>query len=246
MSQNREGVFSFIGYFAIFLGGMGIGMHILPRDPDTAEPTAKKPVGLSIAAPVTNTVAKRAEKDVLDEDADWLASVLGGETPDAPQSVEIPQLKPEFPKTTLAYLVKWTGLWFLFSVWAMWRYGPRLFVSRRMANLAYIVWVCAFNSAQLLLFCLIESFVFPGLYSARTKEAERSRIQNATSRVMKAFNRNGLVVFLVANLLTGLINLLVPTLHMNEWQSMAILITYLASLTGFALYLDQRDISLKL
>ncbi|KXT05776.1 hypothetical protein AC578_1026 [Pseudocercospora eumusae] len=233
LSQNREGVFSFIGYLAIFIAGMGIGQNILTRDP----PPAGNPL---------------APKDHMDQDAEWLASVLGAaeKEDEAPKPaappMEMPQLKPEWPESTLPRLFIWTVLWFVFALWAMWRYGPRLFVSRRMANLAYVCWVCSFNTAQLLLFCLIEKFLFPNLYNAKTKEGERQRIQEATSRVMKAYNRNGLAVFLIANLLTGLVNMTMPTIFMGDVPAMAVLVSYMAVLTTIALALDHYDISIKL
>lgn len=233
LSQNREGVFSLIGYLAIFIAGMGIGQNILPRDP----PPAANPL---------------APKDSLDQDAEWLASVLGAAEKDdeepkpAPPPMEMPQLKPEWPQSTLPRLAIWTLLWFVFALWAMWRYGPRLFVSRRMANLAYVCWVCSFNTAQLLLFCLIETLLFPNLYNAKTKEGERQRIQEATSRVMKAYNRNGLAIFLVANLLTGLINMTMPTIFMADIPAMTVLVGYMGVLTTVALALDHYDISIKL
>lgn len=233
LSQNREGVFSFIGYLAIFIAGMGIGLKIMPRDPPEEEKRGKIPV-----------------KDTLDEDAEWLASVLGHQPEDstpepAPKFTPAP-FKPELPKTTIAFLAKWTVLWFIFSGWAMWRYGPRLFVSRRMANLSYIVWVCAFNTAQLLLFCGIEKVMFPNLYKSKSKQAERERFEFATSRITKAFNRNGLALFLLANLLTGLINMAVPTIHMGDVESMAILGLYIGTIASVGLALDHYDISVKL
>ncbi|KAM3425411.1 GPI-anchored wall transfer protein [Cercospora zeina] len=233
LSQNREGIFSFIGYLAIFIAGMGAGVNILPRDP---EPGAKK----------------LPDKDPLDADEDWLASVLGaaeneGEKKDAaPPPIQVPQLKPEWPKSTLPRLGALFFMWFIFSTWAMWRYGPRLFVSRRMANLAYVCWVCAFNYGQLLLFNVIEVGMFPNLYNAKTKEAEQTRIREATSPVMRAYNRNGLAIFLLANLLTGLVNMTMPTIHMADMPAMAVLVSYMAVLTGVALALDHYNISIKL
>jgi phosphatidylinositol glycan class W len=236
LSQNREGVFSFLGYLAIFISGMGIGLNILPRDPD---PKARIP-----------------KKDPLDEDAAWLATVIGtadrpgdeggDDAPPPPPPAPIPQLKPQLPKRALPRLVFWTGLWFVFSTWAMWHYGPRLFVSRRMANLAYVCWVCCFNCAQLLLFCGIETLLFPNIYAAKTRGEERDRIADATSRVLRAYNRNGLAVFLLANLLTGAVNLAVPTLYMGDVAAMAVLVAYLGVLTTVALVLDARDVSIKL
>lgn len=230
MSQNREGVFSFIGYLAIFLGGMGAGMNILPRDPTELPKSTME-----------------QKQDLLDEDADWLAAVLEPGVEHAPVSNEPPPLgRPEMPENTLGRLAVLTGFWFVACVWAMWTYGPHLFVSRRMANLAYICWVCAFNNGQLLLFCGIEKVLFPNLYKATDKVNERRRTQEATSKVMQAFNRNGLALFLLANLLTGAVNMAVETLHMGDVQAMSILVGYIGVVAGTGLLLDHYDISVKL
>lgn len=230
LSQNREGVFSFPGYLAIFIAGMGIGMSILPRDPEPAP--AGKP--------------KTKEEDPLDEDAEWLASVIGGQTEQQPKMSSTPPFRPELPKTTFFFLAKWSVIWFLLAVWAMWLYGPGLFVSRRMANLAYIIWVCAFNSAQLLLFCSIESVLFPNLYKAKDKETEKQRVDEATSPVMQAFNRNGLALFLLANLLTGAINMSMKTLHAGDIEAMVVLVVYMGVLCSTALFLHHQRVSIKL
>lgn len=230
LSQNREGVFSFPGYLAIFIAGIGIGTSILPRDPDLEAPAPSKP----------------ESKDSMDEDAEWLASVMGHYADAKGTATQQSQSKFELPQITLVHLAKWTGIWFIISVWAMWRYGPRLFVSRRMANLAYVVWVCAFNTAQLLLFCAIEQVVFPNLYKAKDKQTERQRVSDATSKVMQAFNRNGLALFLLANLLTGTINMSVRTLQMGDVEAMAVLVSYIGVICGTALLLDKYDISIKL
>ena len=230
LSQNREGVFSFPGYLAIFIAGMGIGTGILTRDSVTNAPEE----------------TKKPEKN-LEEDDEWLASVLGG-SGEAPLKEPEPmkQLKPEFPQTTFFHLIKWTGIWFVLAVWAMWLYGPGLFVSRRMANLAYIIWVCAFNSAQLFFFCCIETVVYPQLYNAKDQETESKWVKDATSTVMQAFNRNGLALFLAANLLTGLVNMSMNTLHMGDVQAMVVLVVYMGALCGIALALNHYNIAIKL
>ena len=231
LSQNREGVFSLIGYLAIFIGGMGIGTGILTRDEETSLVGKNKP----------------KDKDSDDEDAEWLASMLGAEAKQkAPTPQKLGTPTPNLPKTTFFHLAKWAVLWFVICTWAMWRYGPRLVVSRRMANLAYIVWVCGFNTAQLLLFCSIEKLLFPDLYEANDKQTERQRIQDATSRVMQAFNRNGLALFLLANLLTGAINMSMKTLYMGEIQAMVVLVAYIGIICAVALTLDRYGISIKL
>lgn len=253
-SQNREGVFSFIGYFAIFIAGLGTGMTILQRDPG------------SQAQPLEGVKAE----DPLDEDDQWLADVLGsadqqnvtGQTAEnepAKTGGELAAEKKNMPHPdplgliwiansgdSSVFLAKWTAIWFVLCVWAMWHYGPHLFVSRRMANLAYIVWICCFNSAQLLLFNLIERVFFPNVHKAKDRQTERQRVQDATSRIMHAFNRNGLVLFLMANLLTGGINMAIPTLHLDDVTAMAVLLGYIGTLAGTALALDHFDVSIKL
>ncbi|QIW97484.1 hypothetical protein AMS68_003002 [Peltaster fructicola] len=254
LSQNREGVYSFIGYLAIFIAGIGAGQGILPRDIDSNNP-------FQLPKIPEKKAVKKNDFDEIDEDDAWLASVLGGDAPPeaSPEvqerarkraqeimAIEPPQLRPDWPKTAFFHLVKWTGLWFVFSVWAMWHYGPRLFVSRRMANLAYVCWVCCFNSAQLLLFSGTEAIMFPNLYEGRDDEDERERAKDATSKVLNAFNRNGLALFLLANLLTGAINLVLETWHLDDLPAMAVLIAYIAAIAAVGMLLDRYNISIKL
>ena len=115
-----------------------------------------------------------------------------------------------------------------------------------MANLAYVCWVCAFNSAQLLLFCGVEMLMFPLLYRSRNKGVEKQRIKDATSKVLHAFNRNGLALFLLANLLTGAVNLGSETWHVSDVQAMCVLVGYIGTICGTGLMLDHYDISIKL
>ncbi|KAI9817110.1 MAG: Glucosaminyl phosphatidylinositol (GlcN-PI) nositol acylation protein [Pycnora praestabilis] len=196
LSKNREGVFSFFGYLAIFLAGQATGMYVLPRDikPDK----------------------KRSD---------------GGEQ----------------RKALLLTLAGWSAIWtFLFMFTTQYKYGLGLQVSRRLANLPYFLWVTAFNCCQLTLFCLIETFFFPSVYTAVDKTTENEKCDEATSKVLHAYNRNGLAIFLLANLLTGLVNLTLPTLHMGRLQAMGVLVAYAATLTGVAVTLDVYNISVKL
>ncbi len=120
--------------------------------------------------------------------------------------------------------------------------GLGLTVSRRLANLPYVLWVNAFNNAQLLLFCLIETAYFPGV--CRTQDPDLTT--KSTSTIMQAFNKNGLAVFLIANLMTGMVNLSLNTLDMGSLSAMGILIGYAACVTGAALILDKTGVKVKL
>ncbi|KAH6692644.1 GWT1-domain-containing protein [Plectosphaerella plurivora] len=136
----------------------------------------------------------------------------------------------------------WTGLYFFTTNYT---YGDGLSVSRRLANLPYVLWVAAFNTGQIFFYCLVDSVFFPAFYNATDARAEKEAYNTATSTVLRAYNRNGLAVFLLANLLTGLVNMTVPTLDVGPAQTMAILIAYSATLTGVAVALDAYDISIK-
>ena len=137
----------------------------------------------------------------------------------------------------------WTAL---FVVSTSFKYGFGLQVSRRLANLPYVAWVAAFNSTQLLAFYTVEVISFPTLLSCKDKVAERKECEKATSGVIKAFNRNGLAIFLLANLLTGFVNLTLDTLSMGRLESMTVLAGYALTLTAVAVGLDRWDVSVKL
>ncbi|KAF9892595.1 Glucosaminyl phosphatidylinositol (GlcN-PI) nositol acylation protein [Aspergillus nanangensis] len=195
LSKNREGVFSFLGYLAIFLAGRAIGIRVIPRgnSPSRSAQQVRRSVLLS----------------------------LGIET------------------------VAWLGLFVLNSTYAL-GYGANIPVSRRLANMPYVIWVAAFNNAQLFLFCLLETVFFPSVHRTLGGDGEKDRVSSSTSRIMSAFNKNGLAIFLVANLLTGAVNLAVPTLDVNTAQATGLLIGYAAVLTGVALGLDWANIKLVL
>lgn len=213
VSANREGIFSFLGYLAIFMVGQGIGIEALRRDVNAMSP--------------------------MSSNDEWVAGMLGGEE-------SMNEVRKTREHNSMLKLAKWTGIWIVLYIFLTWRYGPRLTVSRRLANLPYLAWVSAFNCGQLLLFRLIEGILFPGLYVTRDKKVEKERCANATSKVLNAFNRNGLVIFCLANLLTGVINMTLPTLDMNDYQAMTVLVGYMGILTIVGLVLDHMNITIKL
>lgn len=193
LSKNREGIFSFLGYLAIFLAGRAIGTRIIPRGTSPSK------------------TPQQARKGVLFS--------LGMQT------------------------LAWTLLFVLNSTYAA-GFGANIPVSRRLANMPYVIWVSAFNNAQLFLFCLAETVFFPAVHRASGPEAEKTETSFATSRIMSAFNKNGLAVFLLANLLTGAVNLGIHTLDAGTVPAMVVLVGYVAVLTGVALALDKANIKL--
>ena len=145
--------------------------------------------------------------------------------------------------TILIYASIWTCL-FLFTT--SYIYGLGLRVSRRLANLPYVMWVSAFNCAQISVYCIIDTLCFPGLYLARDGAAQTNEVEKATSQVIKAFNRNGLAIFLLANLMTGFVNMTLDTLTTGPLAATMVLLGYAAVLTTVVLSLDHWKVSLKL
>ncbi|XP_057477048.1 uncharacterized protein At4g17910 isoform X1 [Actinidia eriantha] len=93
-------------------------------------------------------------------------------------------------------------------------------VSRRTCNAAYVTFVLAQN-LQVLAILMLSDYI-PG---------------HKISVLEEAFNRNLLASFLLANVLTGLVNLFVDTLFASSVLALAILVVYafvLSFATGFA------------
>ena len=194
ITKNREGIFSFIGYLAIFLAGQDLGMIAIPR---------------RLVSKSTSNGQQR--------------------------------------NTLLLALGVWTAIWWaLFGLCTSYSWGLGLNVSRRLANLPYVLWVAAFNSSAVLVFCIIDTVFFPAFYNATDAKTEKQAYLAATSPVARAFNRNGLAAFLVANLLTGLVNMTVNTLEATPSMTLVILIGYSLAVTGIAVLLDRYDISIKI
>lgn len=209
LSKNREGVFSFAGYLAIFLSGRSTGLRVLPFQ--TPPPKGSK--GVQGAA-----YARRERVQVM--------------------------------KNLGVQLIIYSVM-FVFCVSY---YTGNLQVSRRLANAPYVFLVAAYNNFQILLFALIEhfgpNFSHPQVTDSHGGQSQTTdaefKPEEASSRILQAFNKNGLPIFLVSNLLTGLVNLTVNTLDMNDAAAMGILIGYMAILTGIAVSADAAGIRLKL
>ncbi|CAM9485213.1 unnamed protein product [Choristocarpus tenellus] len=99
-----------------------------------------------------------------------------------------------------------------FALWAL-TLLSRSFVqdtSRRLVNLTYVLWVCAYSVLVLLLLLLVDLFC----------------TRPPRSKLLSAVNSNMFMVFVVANLLTGGINLCMRTLDANDSTAMVVLFTY--------------------
>lgn len=152
LNMNREGIFSFLGYYSIFL----------------------------LAADLGNRLFKAT---------DW--------------------------KSGLMILIK-DGLISLVFSWNSYHNGIQ--VSRRMANMHYVLWIyslCVFAITCIGIVELILPSSFP--------------------QIIQAINRNQLFVFLVANVITGLVNLNIDTLNQHDLSAFLILSCYVIGVSIVAL-----------
>ena len=204
ISQNKEGIFSCVGYLAIFLLGIETGSIVLPRRLPRA----------GLLYKILRSTGSQVES------------------------------------SRIIFLASIGFLCLTYSMLLLPFYTPRLFpwlsipVSRRLANLPYVLWIGAYNTGQLLMFALVESLVFPSVYKASNATQEKQAIGIATSTILDDYNSGGLIIFLLANLGTGVVNLSIDTLKVRNLEAIAILTIYMAILTVLARLC--RGIKLKL
>ncbi|GAA5835465.1 hypothetical protein JCM5353_000151 [Sporobolomyces roseus] len=119
-------------------------------------------------------------------------------------------------------------------------------VSRRLANLSYVLWVVAFNTSFLFLYLLIQLASTSNMFSSSTTPSITTPPPSEPKApiIFEAINRNGLIVFLVANLLTGLINVSIESMYTSHFNAILILVSYCAVVVGVAWGLRRRRIKL--
>lgn len=98
-------------------------------------------------------------------------------------------------------------------------------VSRRLANAPYVLWCVAYNTSYLAGYLAIEIWLF---------DPCTGHSESACPPLLDAINANGLVVFLLANLGTGLVNVSMQTMFAPDWLAMAVLVTYSIVIVGIA------------
>ncbi|GAV51209.1 hypothetical protein ZYGR_0AD03920 [Zygosaccharomyces rouxii] len=132
----------------------------------------------------------------------------------------------------LTGLFLWTGAFFILFFFVL----PVLpfDVSRRFANLPYVIWVVGVNQGGLAVYCLID--IIFGLNDANYK----------IPTILEALNCNGLLMFLLSNVTTGLINMSMVTIDASNTVSVITLLLYSSFLTAAAVILYQKKIFIKI
>ncbi|CAK9786011.1 unnamed protein product [Cutaneotrichosporon oleaginosum] len=98
-------------------------------------------------------------------------------------------------------------------------------VSRRLANGPYVLWTVAYNTSTLAGYLFIEIWLC---------DPRPGHVERACPPLLDAINANGLAVFLLANLGTGLVNISMETMFAPDWLAMGVLVTYSVAICGIA------------
>ncbi|KFB42316.1 hypothetical protein ZHAS_00010002 [Anopheles sinensis] len=123
-------------------------------------------------------------------------------------------------------------------------------VSRRLANMGYCFWILAIGCSVTALFMFFELFV----YFVRFEEPKSPDQIIKTDDfcipyvplILEAINSNGLFFFLIANVLTGLVNIMFQTFLLGNAAALTILVYYMFMLCVAVSFLSINNVKLKI
>lgn len=194
LSANKEGIFSFLGYLAIFLSGKATGYFLLPSSISGIKSWFTPQSRTQYLASKSNDSRLQIVKILIGSSA--VHSIL------------------------LLISMRWVT------------------PSRRLANLPYVLWIISYNTAFLGLYVIVEAVTFG--------KSHQAAHELCVPISLEAVNANGLAVFLLANVGTGLVNMNMKTLDATKPQALLVLILYLAALFSVSLLLYRYGIRIKL
>lgn len=123
-------------------------------------------------------------------------------------------------------------------------------VSRRLANMGYVIWILSIGTTITALFMFLEIFyhfiAFDRIDMTEDDVDDNRNQHTYVPLIFNAINYNGLAFFLGANLLTGLVNLVFQTLLIDAAGCVLILTVYMLVLCSVATFLYLYKIQLKL
>ncbi|KAG8743284.1 Glucosaminyl phosphatidylinositol (GlcN-PI) nositol acylation protein [Ceratobasidium sp. 414] len=263
LSQNKEGIVSFVGYLALHLFGLAIGTLILPPSPSHFRRAVSELTAGSNTAPPSRAPSPIRQHVDSDLHMGRRPPTPDSSDDDEPRQRQAPIRAPEQEEPRkrgkaaielCSYAVVW---WTLFLIGSTVGNGMQG-VSRRLANTLYVLWVAAFNTSFLLGYVLLDS-VFagpshpprPNSLTATKERLSASPLtrgsfapsfkfpagpdsirerplptETSNSGLLGAINLNGLTLFLVANVATGLVNMSIPTMYTADGDALVILVAY--------------------
>ena len=138
--------------------------------------------------------------------------------------------------TTTTSATKWSLEQLCFGGWILLGIMTNIFkipVSRRSTNAPFCLWSLNHNIVLLL---LLKHLV---LQNQAEQQSSSSTSTTVTFPViMERMNRHSLILFLIANLLTGLVNLTIPTLDISDGWALLIIFGYITAVGIVSLILE--------
>lgn len=167
-----------------------------------------------------------------------------------------PQRRPNLRQTVNARPLAMKALRIFVLALIFWKltYALRdLFgVSRRLANMGYVLWILSIATTMTALFIILEIFYYFIAFdlasthrSGATDDNDNDNDSTYVPVLFNAINYNGLAFFIGANLLTGLVNIVFQTLLIDAAVAVLILIVYMLVLCGITTLLYLYRIQLK-
>ncbi len=161
-------------------------------------------------------------------------------------------LKNEADVVNARVLLKQAGKLTIFSLllWKVTFLCRDMFgVSRRLANMGYVVWIVSIGTIMTVLYLLLEIFyhylVFDKPKPSNADDDDAHEQQTCVPIILRAIDYNGLAFFLAANILTGLVNMTFQTLLVGSGGAVFLLTTYMFVLVAITLFLYVNKIRLK-
>ncbi|TFK69849.1 GWT1-domain-containing protein [Pluteus cervinus] len=251
ISANKEGLISTLGYLAIHMLGLSIGTLILPPSPSFFRRRQKQSLKQKQKKRRLSDAPNDADKEIKD--------TFGVHRENDKTAIEL-----------FSYSTLWWAFLGITKLTGVGSPTGSADISRRMANLPYVLWIAAINTMFLLGYLLVDLYFFPSPL-LKTHYDPNSKLKskvppppshqiamegsqhvsladvhpNCSPPLLDAVNKNSLVLFLIANAATGLINLTVQTMYVSDRVAMGILSGYAFSICLVAwLFRDRRIIQL--
>jgi phosphatidylinositol glycan class W len=161
---------------------------------------------------------------------------------DGPSSYRSSKFDPSAPRQNakiVIELLSYSVVWWMLLAFV--RLG--LEVSRRMANISYVLWVAAYNTSFILGYIFLDMMFFPTRTSKIRDPTDPSgkRLligekgpKSSAPALLEAINKNAFILFLLSNVATGLINLNIRTMFVGNMKAMCILCAYSMGMCVFA------------
>lgn len=252
VSANREGISSLPGYLAILLLSIDLGMYILPEhDPYRAFRKAKI-TGRDSDQEAESSGERRTPRH------SHTRQTSDGQI-DTRHATR--QEHKRFSSLT-AILASWALVYWAVYFICIGVMGGTQATSRRLANVPYVLWVAAFNTTFLLGYaCVYWAVLLP--LKDLTRHSQVSHKPDDTPQedsdspygsiaavakpqlpltppLMESINTHSFALFLVANVLTGCVNLVIHTMYVGDVLAVMIIAGYVGVCLALVGLLERR------